>query len=54
MNDEVPHVLDATTCIFMKYISSGEHLFNNQPCTFTNCQEIFVHSADGVTSEFEL
>ena len=37
---EVPNVLDAAICIFMKYISSEERLFNdNDPLTYTRCQE---------------
>jgi hypothetical protein len=36
---EVPNTLDAAICIFMHYVSSGERLFNQQPWTYTRCQE---------------
>lgn len=36
---EVPNVLDAAICIFMKYISSEERLFSDRPATYTRCQE---------------
>jgi hypothetical protein len=36
---EVPSLLDATTCIFMNYLTSRIRLFNNSPLTYTRCQE---------------
>lgn len=37
---EVPEVLDAATCIFMHYVHSKEHLFNDKkPATFKPSQE---------------
>jgi hypothetical protein len=36
---EVPHILDATVCIFMEYIRTGTRLYSNSPYTYTNCQE---------------
>ncbi len=36
---EVPHILDASVCIFMEYIRTGTRLYSNSPYTFTSCQE---------------
>lgn len=36
---EVPCLLDAATCIFIKYIISGQYLFSKKPPTYTVCQE---------------
>lgn len=39
INYEVPHLFDATICIFMHYVSFGERLFNTDgKWTFTHCQ----------------
>lgn len=39
MNYEISNVLDAATCIFIHYISSGKRLFKDQPLTSTRCRE---------------
>lgn len=36
---QVPKLLDAVTCIFMKCVNSGERLYNDKPWIYTRCQE---------------
>jgi hypothetical protein len=36
---EIPHILDATVCIFIEYIRAGTKLYSTSPSTFTSCQE---------------
>ena len=35
----VPTTLEAATCILAEYSRSGKRLFNNEPLTYTRCQE---------------
>jgi hypothetical protein len=34
-----PKVLEALTCIFAQYVTSGIRLYNDAPWTFTRCQD---------------
>ncbi|MGH7238749.1 MAG: F-box-like domain-containing protein, partial [Candidatus Saccharimonadales bacterium] len=36
---QLPNVLDAATCIFMKYVTSGICLYSDDPWTYTHCLE---------------
>lgn len=36
---EVPTLLDAVVCLFTRFVSSKERLFNHEPGTYTRCQE---------------
>jgi hypothetical protein len=49
---EVPHILDATICIFMEYIRSGTMLYSNSPLTYTRCQEKWCFSTHLVVGSF--
>lgn len=35
---EIPNLLDAVVCLFLKYVVSKERLFRDKPATFTRCQ----------------
>jgi len=37
---QAPKLLEAATCVFMKYVSIGEKLFTDNPRTYTCCQEM--------------
>jgi WD40 repeat protein len=36
---EVPHLLEAVTCIFMEYLRTEKDLYGENPLTYTRCQE---------------
>lgn len=36
---QIPKVIEAVVCIFMKHVDTGTHLFNRDPVTYTQCQE---------------
>jgi len=36
---EVPHLIEAVTCIFMEYVKTGTCLYGRDPWTYTRCQE---------------
>jgi hypothetical protein len=38
---QVPKLLEAATCLLMHYVSTGQRLYNDNPWTFTRCQEIY-------------
>jgi hypothetical protein len=40
----IPHALEAATAILSHYIFSGEHLYTDDLCTWTRCQEVVLDS----------
>lgn len=54
MNYEFPKVLDAAVCIFINYVSTQERLFNDDPCTYTRCQEQYVQDCQVAVGKFSV
>ena len=50
---ELPHELDATTCILMHYVKTGERLYSDKPPTFTYSQDVAKDGAPLVVGGFE-
>ena len=37
---ELPHLLEATVSILVHYVKTGERLYSDDPCTYTNSQDV--------------
>ena len=38
---EVPHIIEATVCLFMIHANTGTRLYPDKPATYTSCQEAY-------------
>ncbi len=43
---ELPKILEATTCIFLHHVSTGQKLYPDSPGIYTRCQELY-HKQNG-------